>query len=86
MSVYKTVEVKAKIANQAIDATTELTDKIIHVDGRTVTALTHQSASDYEPLINKPSIEGVTLVGNKKFTELGLRSLTNLEIETILQS
>lgn len=86
MSVYKTVTVTAKIAHKALDASTNLSDQIIHVGGKTVTPIKHQMSNDYEPLINKPSIEGITLVGDKKFTELGLRSLTNLEIETILQS
>ena len=39
---------------------------------------------DYEHLINKPSIEGVTLIGNKTFDELGMEELTNEEIEALL--
>ena len=41
---------------------------------------------DYEVLINKPSIEGITLIGNKTYPELNLLSLTNTEIDIIVAS
>ena len=41
---------------------------------------------DYELLDNKPQIENVTLIGNKTFSELGISSLANTEIEMILNS
>lgn len=40
---------------------------------------------DYEDIDNKPSIEGVTLIGNKTYPELNLAGLTNIEIEEMLQ-
>lgn len=40
--------------------------------------------TDYNDLENKPSIESVPLVGNSTFTQLGLQSLTNQEIEALL--
>lgn len=39
---------------------------------------------DYEDLINKPKIEGVTLIGDKTFPELNLDVLSNLELEALL--
>jgi len=39
--------------------------------------------NDYEHLRNKPSIEGVELVGDKTFEELGDTPLTNMEIQAI---
>lgn len=39
---------------------------------------------DYKELYNKPSIEGVELVNNKTFEDLGVTGLTNLEIENLL--
>lgn len=39
---------------------------------------------DYETVSNKPSIEGNTLVGNKTFTQLGLESISNTELENLL--
>ena len=38
---------------------------------------------DYEQLINKPQIEGVTLVGNKTFPELNLEEEGYAEINAI---
>lgn len=43
------------------------------------------SVADYNLLSNKPAIEGVTLIGNRTFIELGLISLTNFEIEDMLK-
>lgn len=40
--------------------------------------------NDYEELINKPSIEGVTLIKNKTFSQLGLDKMTNFDIENLL--
>lgn len=39
---------------------------------------------DYNELINKPQIEGVTLTGNKTYPDLNLKYLTNLELENLL--
>jgi len=36
--------------------------------------------SDYNALLNKPSIESVTLSGDKSFEDLGLSSITNSQI------
>ena len=52
---------------------------ILNSDGL-VTAV----SSTYPDLQGKPSIEGVTLVGNKTFSDLGLSPLTIAEIEAIL--
>lgn len=86
MSIYKTVEVKAQINNNVLSVSSEMSDNTIHANGDTVTKVSTQPIYDYGPLTNKPSIEEVTLVGNKTFKDLGLRRVTNLEIETILQS
>ena len=39
---------------------------------------------DYEKLTNKPQIEGVTLIGNKQLSDLGLKEISNQNIEDIL--
>lgn len=46
-------------------------------------SLSEGGSSDYNELYNKPQIEGVTLIGNKGLTELGLRPLSNTEIKKI---
>lgn len=45
-----------------------------------------RGASDYNLLANKPSIEDVTLVGNKTLADFGDVSISNMEIQTIIDS
>lgn len=40
--------------------------------------------TDYEALTNKPSVNGVTLVGNNTFEQLGLQAITSEEIAEIV--
>lgn len=40
--------------------------------------------TSYESLTDKPSIEGVTLSGDKTFEELNLQSITNTDLENML--
>lgn len=42
------------------------------------------AVDDYNLLRNKPTIEGVELIGNRTFPDLHLAHLTNLEIEQLL--
>lgn len=42
-------------------------------------------ASDYLVIKNKPKINGVELNGNQDLSELGMKSLTNSELEEILK-
>lgn len=44
------------------------------------------SGGDYDSLSNKPSINGVTLAGNRTFEELGLQPITSKEIQEIVGS
>ena len=39
---------------------------------------------DYELLLNLPQIDGVELIGNKTFEDLGLTALTDSEVEAVL--
>lgn len=41
---------------------------------------------DYEKLVNKPTINNVMLVGDKTFDDLGLTSISNLEIENLINN
>lgn len=43
-----------------------------------------EGTKDYEQLLNKPSIEGEVLIGNKTFEDLHMHVLTNIEIENLL--
>lgn len=42
-------------------------------------------SNDYNDLYNKPQIESHTLIGNQTFEELGMLSLTNTELESLLK-
>lgn len=44
------------------------------------------SGGDYDSLSNKPSINGVTLAGNRTFEELGLQPITSEDIQEIVGS
>lgn len=44
------------------------------------------TTKDYNTLTNKPKIESVELVGNKSMSELGVETLSNSEIEAILNN
>ena len=39
---------------------------------------------DYNRLVNKPQINGVELVGNKSFEDLGEQTITNVELQSII--
>lgn len=41
--------------------------------------------SDYEKLKNKPHLNGVELVGDKSFEDVGLVALSNSELEKLLK-
>lgn len=43
-------------------------------------------STDYKVMVNKPSIEGVTLVNDKSFKDLGAYGLTNIEIERLINN
>lgn len=43
-------------------------------------------SNDYNDLVNKPSIEGVELIGDKTLEELDIMPLTNAEIDEFMNS
>lgn len=45
-----------------------------------------RSVRSYEQLDDLPQINDVTLIGNKSFEDLGAESLTNIDIENIINS
>lgn len=52
--------------------------------GLKVQEYTEVMVKDYNRLDNKPSIETVTLQGDKTFEELGMSKLTNQELRDLL--
>lgn len=66
-------EIDTDVSAGAATLETELTPGVVE----TVTR-------DYEKLTNKPSIEGVTLIKDKTFKQLGLEPMTPQEIDTMI--
>lgn len=59
-------------------------DQVIDLEMNEV--INNGGTRNYNDLNNKPMIEGVELVGNKTYEELNLSSLTNTEIEDLLDA
>lgn len=51
----------------------------------TIIRVTDSGSSDYNSLINQPKINEVKLIGNRSLEELGLNSITNIELEELLK-
>nr|DAN42827.1 MAG TPA: hypothetical protein [Caudoviricetes sp.] len=51
----------------------------------TIIRVTDSGASDYNSLVNQPKINEVKLIGNRSLEELGLNSITNIELEELLK-
>lgn len=51
----------------------------------TIIKVTDSGSSDYNSLVNQPKINEVKLIGNRSLEELGLNSITNIELEELLK-
>lgn len=56
------------------------TNQRLEADFGNIQYVTVGESTDYTKLTNKPSIEGVTLEGNRAFIDLGLVEVSNAEI------
>lgn len=83
--MIQTINVDAMFTDSEITATASVSENI-EASASLTTDVTHYSASDYNVLDNKPQINTVELVGNKSLPDIGVDSMTNMEIEAILQS
>ena len=78
-----------EIITEAIDSIVTNADRsltFILPNGREITTDPISGTTDYNDLINKPQIEGVTLTGDKSFPDLDLDTLTNTEIQEIFDN
>jgi len=79
----ETIDIDIEInTDSSIDTDIQTSDGEIDTDIEISTCGTN----DYNDLINKPSIEGVELVGDKTLEELGVEALTPQEIDAIINS
>ena len=51
----------------------------------TIIRVTDSGASDYNSLVNQPKINEIKLIGNRSLEELGLNSITNIELEELFK-
>lgn len=61
------------------------TNKTLNLMGTIGTAGTPSGTKDYNKLNNKPSINGVELVGNLEFEDLGDKNISTSEIDTLVE-
>lgn len=74
MSKTGTVNVFVSVEAQTHEYTVGSEEKVV-VSG----------TSDYEKLKNKPRLNGVELIGDKSFEDVGLVALSNSELEKLLK-
>lgn len=84
MSIYRTLTVDAQLSENQITANADLSANI-SADAQIINRMDVNNVSDYNLLTNKPLINSVKLQGNKSFADLGLESISNIELENILR-
>ena len=60
-------------------------DAPMNTSFETIIRVTDSGASDYNSLVNQPKINEIKLIGNRSLEELGLNSITNIELEELLK-
>lgn len=63
----------------------ELKEENIEIELEGNETVKTELTNDYRKLINKPKIEGIELIGDKNFEDLGLSTITNFELEKLLK-
>ena len=77
------IDIYIELENESsIDTDVSISDTEIDTD----IELSTNGTNDYNDLVNKPSINGVELVGDKTTEELDILPLTNAEIDEFMNS
>ena len=77
------IDIDIELDNEnSIDTDIQTSDGEIDTD----IELSTNGTNDYNDLVNKPSINGVELVGDKTTEELDILPLTNAEIDEFMNS
>lgn len=69
---YREKELRGQISAASITGTLKQADRVVE--------------KDYEKLVNRPSINGVELIKDKTFEDLGMSELTALDVYKILEN
>lgn len=73
-----------EIARQSADMDFEISRQASNLDLKVENRSESGGTNNYNHLLNKPSIEGVVLQGDKTFDDLGLSRVTEQEIDRML--
>lgn len=77
------IDIDIELDNESsIDTDVSISDTEIETD----IELSTNGTNDYNDLVNKPSINGVELVGDKTTQDLDILPLTNAEIDEFMNS
>lgn len=60
-------------------------DAPMHAIFESIIRVSDDGTRDYNHLMNQPKINEVRLIGNRSLEELGIRSITNIELEELLK-
>ncbi len=69
---YREKELRGSISAVSMTGTLKQADRVVE--------------KDYEKLVNRPSINGVELIKDKTFEDLGMSELTALDVYKILEN
>jgi hypothetical protein len=84
MSSYRTITVNASLSKAQIDVPSTALSGNIAASAEIATPVKHSIVLDYNALENKPEINSVELVGNKTLPEIGVNSISNIDLENLL--
>ena len=70
-------------SSERISIRSNVNEHIGNIGPESINVVAPASYNDFD---DKPSINEVELIGNKSFEDLGAESLTNIEIENIINS
>ena len=83
MSIYKTVTVNAQLTSDPISTVEKLSGNLT-AQAEVINRVNVNTVSDYNLLDNKPQINSVELIGNRSLPEIGVDTISNMELEYIL--
>ena len=84
MSIYRSITVNASLTPLEIGASSAVNGNL-DASAEIATEIEHSLVQNYNTLENKPQINSVELIGNKELGEIGVDTISNIELEKILQ-
>ena len=85
MSVYRTISVNASLSNANVNIPSASLNGNLTASAELATQVKQLVGFDYDAAINKPQINSVELIGNRSLPEIGVGSISNIELENLLK-